>query len=101
MLKKCFIFCLLCTMLCATSFALAEDVVVTQRGTKYHKETCRLVKFKDNTQIMSKEKAVEAGYSPCRRCYKEDIVPSDASADLDAKENVKDQKSAKTDKIKK
>ncbi len=74
MLKKMFILGLIMSCLSFSTYVFAEDVVVTAHGSKYHKPECRLVKGKDNTTTMSKEKAMEAGYEPCGRCYKEDKV---------------------------
>lgn len=51
----------------------ADEVFVTQHGAKYHKATCRLVKNKTSTAL-EKEAAIEKSYTPCRRCYKEDVV---------------------------
>jgi len=54
--------------------AFAEDVVITSRGAKYHKEECRLVKGKTNIKVMEKDMAIEEDYGPCRRCFKEDLA---------------------------
>lgn len=72
MLKKLIVLGLFVSCLSMGTFAFAEDVVVTARGSKYHKPECRLVKDKDNTTVLSKEEAIDKGYEPCGRCYKED-----------------------------
>ena len=74
MIRKLMIIGMIMTFLAATTYAFAEDVFITQNGSKYHKETCRLVKNKDNLIKMDKEEAIEQGYDPCKRCYKEDVV---------------------------
>jgi methylphosphotriester-DNA--protein-cysteine methyltransferase len=61
-------------VLSATTFASAEDVFVTQKGSKYHKEICRLIKNKDAVTKLEKKEAEENGYSPCKRCYGQDVV---------------------------
>ena len=60
--------------LSVTTHVFAADVFVTQKGSKYHKETCRLIVNKENITKLQKEKAKEDGYGPCKRCFKEDVV---------------------------
>jgi methylphosphotriester-DNA--protein-cysteine methyltransferase len=58
----------------AFSAAAGEDVYVTEKGSKYHKQICRLVKNKDNLIELDKEEAIGSDYEPCKRCFKEDLV---------------------------
>ena len=73
MLKKfILITCVLSVLTAANAFA--EDVYTTTNGSKYHKETCRLLKNKEKAVKLDKEEAVKKGYEACKRCYKEDVV---------------------------
>ena len=74
MLRKILILGLFVSFLTMSSAVFAEDVMVTARGSKYHKPECRFVQDKENVTTLSKEEAIEAGYGPCGRCYKEDKV---------------------------
>ncbi len=74
MIRKLMMIGMLMVFLSATTHAFAEDVFVTPRGAKYHKEICRLVKDKDNITKLEKKEAIEEGYEPCKRCFKEDVV---------------------------
>ncbi len=74
MIKKFVILTVLGALLTITTGAFAEKVFMTQRGKKYHKAICRLIKNKENTHFLEKEEAIEKGYTPCKRCFKEDIV---------------------------
>lgn len=74
MIRKLIMIGMLATFLSATTSVFAEDVFITQRGAKYHKEICRLVKNKDNITKLDKKEAVEDDYGPCKRCFKEDVV---------------------------
>ncbi len=74
MIRKLMMIGMLMVFLSATTHAFAEDVFVTQRGAKYHKAICRLVKNKDNITKFEKKEAIEKGYEPCKRCFKEDVV---------------------------
>jgi hypothetical protein len=74
MIRKLMMIGMLATFLSATTTVFAEDVFITQRGSKYHKEICRLVKNKDNITTLDKKEAVEEDYGPCKRCFKEDVV---------------------------
>ena len=73
MLKKVFATCVCVVFLAAAAAAFAEDVHVTKRGKKYHKEACVLIRNK-STQKINKEEALKKGLEPCARCYKEDIA---------------------------
>jgi len=63
---------LLVVMLSAATNVFAEDVYVTKKGQKYHKEICRLIKNKKPEQV-SKKDALEKKLEPCGLCYKEDL----------------------------
>ncbi|MBN1869070.1 MAG: hypothetical protein JW847_00620 [Candidatus Omnitrophica bacterium] len=89
MINKLLVIGMLAMFLSATTYAAAEDVYITQQGTKYHKEDCRLIKNKENVTKMDKKQAIEEGYGPCKTCFKEDIV---------AGEGQKEQKQAKKSK---
>lgn len=58
----------------------AEDVVVTARGKKYHKPTCMVVQNKEVTSL-DKQKAIDEGYEPCGRCFKEDLAVDQTAND--------------------
>ena len=74
MIRKLMMAGMLIMFLSATTYAFAEDVFITQRGSKYHKEECQLIKNKDNLTKLDKKEAIEEGYGPCKRCFKEDII---------------------------
>ena len=74
MIRKLMMIGMLMMFLSATTFAFAEDVFVTQKGSKYHKKECRLIKNRENVIKMEKSEAIEKGYNPCKRCFKEDIA---------------------------
>ncbi len=74
MIKKLMIVVMLMAFLSTASSVFAEDVFTTKRGKKYHKQICRLIKNKGAMTTHEKDAAVETGYQPCRRCYKEDII---------------------------
>ena len=74
MIRKLMMIGMLITFLSATTYVFAEDVFITQQGSKYHKEICRLVKDKDNVMKMDKKLAVGEGFGPCKRCFKEDVI---------------------------
>ncbi|HBR15632.1 MAG TPA: hypothetical protein DD723_08890 [Candidatus Omnitrophica bacterium] len=83
MVKRIAMIGLVGVLLMATTYVMAEEVLATQKGVKYHKETCRLIKNKDNATKMEKSEAVHAGLEPCRKCYKEDLaaaLPATSSA---------------------
>ena len=64
---------MLCVMFfSANTLAFAEDVYITQNGSKYHKKECRFIKNRE-TQAIDKDKVIEQGYLPCGRCFKEDL----------------------------
>ena len=98
MFKKIIATCICVMFLAAGTMAFAEDVYVTKRGKKYHKETCSLIKNK-NARAISKEEALEKGLKPCRRCFKEDIASDvvDEKSKISA-EKKKDGKLSKANK---
>ena len=55
-------------VLFASTFVFAEDVYVTKRGKKYHKQDCRLIS-KSDVQKISVEEAEAKGLKPCKRCF--------------------------------
>ena len=72
MLKKFMAVGLCVIFLSVSAAAFAEDVYVTQNGSKYHKEICRFTKNKSAEKI-SKNVALERNLEPCGRCFKEDL----------------------------
>ena len=74
MIRKFMMLGILAIFLITATHAFAGDVFVTQKGSKYHKEICRLVKNRDNLAKMDKDEAIENDYLPCKRCFKEDVV---------------------------
>ncbi|MGN1419850.1 MAG: zinc-ribbon domain-containing protein [Acutalibacteraceae bacterium] len=46
----------------------SQTVYVTASGTKYHKAGCSYIKNSSTASAVSKDKAVEQGYTPCSRC---------------------------------
>ena len=88
MFKKLMMIGMLAVFLSATSYAAAEDVYITPNGAKYHKEDCRLIRNKDKMAKIDKEEAIEKGYGPCKRCFKEDVVVNeDEKGQLQAKKS--------------
>jgi len=74
MIRKLMMVGMLLTFLSATTFVFAEDVFITQKGSKYHTEICRLIKNRDHVTKIDKEQAIEEDYSPCKLCFKEDVA---------------------------
>ena len=91
-MKKLLMLGLCMTFLAMSSLAFAEDVFVTKRGKKYHQETCRVIQKSKVTAIDELE-AEEKGYGPCKRCFKEEGVETDAKKS----EGNKTRKDAKVD----
>ena len=77
MIRKLIFTGLLMTFLSATTCVFAEDVFITQKGSKYHKEICRLIKNRDNVTKIDKKEVIEEDYGPCKRCFMEDGVDDD------------------------
>ena len=71
MFKRMTVLSLLLAFLMMSTAAFAENVYVTAKGTKYHKADCRLIQNKD-TKEMDLQKAIDAGYEPCKKCFKEE-----------------------------
>jgi len=69
MIRKLMLTGLLITFLSATTVVFAEDVFITQKGSKYHKEICRLIKNRDNVTKVDKKEIIEEDYGPCKRCF--------------------------------
>ncbi|MBU0468250.1 MAG: hypothetical protein KKD07_02810 [Candidatus Omnitrophica bacterium] len=85
MVRKLIVLTLLVALTATSSIAFAADVYVTKNGKKYHDKECLLIKNKEAT-AKSKEDAIETGYTPCRRCFKEDVIVEEKYAvDKDAK----------------
>ena len=76
-MRKLMVVGMLVMFLSATTYALAEDVFITQKGAKYHKEECRLIKNRDGVTKLEKNEAAEQGYGPCGRCFKQDAAAVD------------------------
>jgi hypothetical protein len=74
MFRKMMMVGLVAAFLSMTTCVFAADVFVTQKGAKYHKENCQLLKNKGEVVKMEKSEAVKEGYEPCKRCFKEDVV---------------------------
>ncbi|MCK5013304.1 MAG: hypothetical protein KAS66_05760 [Candidatus Omnitrophica bacterium] len=89
MIRKLMMVGMLVMFLSATTYAFAEDVFITQRGSKYHKEECRLIKNKENVTKLDKKEAIEEGYGPCKRCFKEDVVVDEGKKDQNQAEKTK------------
>ena len=47
------------------------DVVITTRGTVYHKPTCFYVKYKTNTITITEAEAIQLCKEPCEACFSE------------------------------
>lgn len=77
MIRKLILMGLIMTFLSATTCVFAGDVFITQKGSKYHKEICRLIKNRDNITKIDEKEAIEEDYGPCKRCFKEDVVVDD------------------------
>ena len=74
MIRKIVMFGMLITFLSTATFAMADEVFVTKNGSKYHKASCRLLKKKESAKKLDKDDAIEKGYTPCKRCFKEDVI---------------------------
>lgn len=76
MLKRMMLVGLCLTFLTMSSLAFAEDVYVTKKGKKYHQKTCGLIQKRDVVAI-DKEEAIEKGYTPCSKCFKDEVSKDD------------------------
>lgn len=74
MVRKAVVLGMLVMFFAATAAVSAEEVFLTAKGTKYHKETCRLIKNKDSVTTLEKQEAIDEGYEPCKRCFREDVT---------------------------
>ena len=81
MIRKLMMAGMLIMFLSATTYVFAEDVFITQKGSKYHKEECRLIKNRDNVTKIDKKEAIKEGYGPCKRCFREDVVVDEKQGD--------------------
>ena len=67
-----------------TTCAFAEDVYVTKRGKKYHRETCpfmeNVIKNKKAEKV-SKQQAIEQGRLPCSKCFSEEVSSKEKKVD--------------------
>ena len=93
MFKKVTLLALTITFMSLASFALAEDVFVTAKGSKFHKADCRLIKNREDVTKMARAEALENDYEPCKRCFKQEI-----SEDNGASEKIETKKKDKKDK---
>ena len=71
MFKRMTVLSLLLAFLMMSTAAFAENVYVTGKGKKYHKAECRLIQNKE-TKEMDLQKAIQAGYEPCKKCFKQE-----------------------------
>ncbi|MBF0522848.1 MAG: hypothetical protein HQL24_07330 [Candidatus Omnitrophica bacterium] len=74
MFKRFAMMALLLAFLTASTAAFADNVYVTAKGNKYHKADCRLIKNKQTVE-MDKQKAIQQGYKPCKKCSKDEVQP--------------------------
>ncbi len=72
MIRKWIVFSVLMSLFALTTQAYADQVFATKNGTKYHKESCPLIKNKGAEKI-DKAQAMAKGLEPCKKCFKEDI----------------------------
>lgn len=94
MIRKLMMLGVLMTFISAAAFASAEEVFITPNGTKYHKETCRLIKNKATLSKVDKEQVVKEGYGPCKKCFAEDIAGAAQDTGNQPKEKSKKDKSS-------
>lgn len=72
MLKRITILGLVFALLSVSAYVFAEDVYVTKRGKKFHKEDqCRFIKNKESEKIKLEESLIK-GLTPCKRCFSEE-----------------------------
>ena len=65
--KKGFSVVFLITLFCLCSYEVdAQTVYTTKTGTKYHRETCRYLKY--SKYVVGLKEAKEKGYAPCKVC---------------------------------
>ncbi len=90
MFKKFSVLVLTITFMSLASFALAEDVFVTAKGAKFHKEDCRLIKNHDEITTMDRVEALENDYEPRKRCFKETSVEDNEASEKTEKGETKE-----------
>lgn len=95
MFKKFGVLVLTITFMSLASFALAEDVFVTAKGSKFHKEDCRLIKNHEDVTTMDRVEALENDYEPCKRCFKETSSTDDATSEKAETKKVETKKKDK------
>ena len=66
MVKRIHISLLLLFAFLSLTSAQAQTVYTTKTGTKYHRETCRYLKY--SKYAVSLKEAKEKGYTPCKVC---------------------------------
>lgn len=66
-MRKRISFILALFFIAAMLFAQSSTVYVTAKGKKYHIASCHTIK-KSKIISMSKEKAIQAGYTACKVC---------------------------------
>lgn len=74
MIRKIVMVGMLVVFVSVTTSVFADEVFVTQKGSKYHKEICRLIKGKKDLSKVDKEGALKGGYTPCKKCFSEDLA---------------------------
>lgn len=84
MTRRMMMLSLMIAFLSAATHVFAEDVFVTPKGKKYHKEICRLIQ-KRSVSSLEKDAAVEEGYVPCGKCFKEDLAADDNPQKIESK----------------
>ena len=95
MIRKLMLLGVLMSFFSTTTFAVADEVFVTPNGTKYHKESCRLIKNKGSLSKIDKAQAVKNGYGPCKKCFAEDMAATSPDAgNQQPKEKTKKDKSS-------
>jgi len=99
MMKKWLISGLCMAFLMMSTYAFAESVYVTQRGKKYHKADCRLIKNRDTKELDQKE-AIEQGYKPCQVCFKDKVLKEKTTKESEASKKVKLSKKKSSEKKK-
>ncbi len=66
---------LIVSFLTVAASAFAEDVYVTGKGKKFHKEICRVTKNRE-VQKLDRNEAIGQGLNPCKRCFGKDEAAS-------------------------
>ena len=95
MSRKVLVYGLLIMFAATTTVAFADEVYVTDKGSKYHKVSCRLIRNKDAAKTMDKDEAIASGHEPCKVCFKEDLVTNDKADEEKLPQTSKKSKSGK------